>query len=162
MPKVTQHWRRDTATWSWAPDETWVTVPPYQLDSSIATSSVTRSPVASSNIKGGIPTTAISAAAGHHITSVTPVGSARPSARQEELRPRLFLEAKVRSRVGGGSAAWDWPGPERNQSVPVFSGQASPVQRAYCAQAEAEDIASAKPRPSRGSLCWRSCVGAKA
>jgi hypothetical protein len=31
------------------------------------------------------------------------VGSARP----EELRTRLFLEAKVRSRVGGGAAAWD-------------------------------------------------------
>lgn len=39
----------------------------------------------------------------------------------EELRTRLFLEAKVRSRVGG-AAAQDWPGPERNQSVPVLSG----------------------------------------
>lgn len=153
MPEVTQHWRRDTETWPWAPDKIWVTTPtPYQLGSLVATSSMTRGPVASSNIKGaGNPNKSYfcSSRPARYIRHTR--GWAAP-ARPEELRTRLFLEAKVRSRVGGGAAAWDWPGPERKSVRPCGEGP-------YCVQAGAKKGHSYHhaQAPSR----W-SCLEAKA
>lgn len=89
----------------------------YQLDSLVATSSATCGPMASSNMGGGSQQQLFlqqQRASTRHIRHTR-------GQHPEELRTRLFLEAKVRSRVGG-AAAQDWPGPERNQSVPVLSG----------------------------------------